>query len=92
MSRWLHRLSSRPKVISNVPKGQVQAAGQTTTYRENVMAWLANTTLPMDSRAKQLADREDVLSDQSYQLLVWKLKLMEEETSLTMVNELQLVA
>lgn len=37
-------------------------------------------------QAKELADREDFLSERSHQLLIWKLKLLEEDTSLAQVS------
>ena len=91
MSRWLHRLSSsstrRSLEEGNGPKQKVQASNHNHTQSHVCPGYptaAANWTLLRLNKA--LHDREEELSDRSYQLLIQKLQLSEHETILAQVT------
>ena len=82
MSRWLQRLSSKSAVDNrSSSKRQVHAHS---IASDKITAQCHYTTLL--SSYNDLTDREEELCRRSYQLIVWKLQLLERETSLTQVS------
>ena len=91
MSRWLHRFNSsstrRSLEESNRPKQKVQAPNNHNQNQNHSCPGYPTVAAnwPLLRLNKALHDREEELSDRSYQLLIQKLQLSEKETILAQV-------